>query len=69
MGSQDYLIVGQGTVAQDFDFVSETDLTTAYGQVKCPSLSDYDLSEYDEPNNWLNVTLNRWGDRRLKAFA
>lgn len=52
-------------VKQDFDTVHETDRTTVCGQVKCPSLSDYDHSDYDNEDADLTLGLDRWGDLRV----
>ena len=52
---------------QDFDFVHESDRTTIVSQVKMPSLSDYDNDRSDEAENWLDIALARWGDRRVAA--
>ena len=49
-------------VRQDFDFVHETDRTTVWGQVKMPSLSDYDHDGYDGEDTDIILGLIRWGD-------
>ena len=65
IGDKTYLRSVAQIVKQDFDFVYESDSTTVYGQVKRKSLEDYDCSCYDNENSWLDITLDRWGDRRL----
>ena len=50
------------SVVQEFDFVHETERTTTWGQVKCPSLSDYDLADYDSEECDILLGLTRWGD-------
>ncbi len=54
-------------VKQDFDFIHETDRSCVCGQVKCPSLSDYDRSDYDTEDADILLGLDRWGDRRIAA--
>lgn len=52
-------------VKQDFDFVHETERTTTWGQVKCPSLDDYDHSGLDGEDADIRLCLDRWGDLRV----
>lgn len=52
-------------VKQDFDFVHEMDRTIVCGQVKCPSLSDYDHDGYDGEDADVLLGLDRWGDLRV----
>ena len=49
---------------QDFDFVHEMNDTTLFGQVKSPSLSDYDRDNFDEAESYILDLLDRWGDLR-----
>lgn len=53
---------GRQNVRQDFDFIYETDRTTICGQVKCPSLSDYDHDGLDGEDATERLYLERWGD-------
>lgn len=61
------LLTVPAVMKQDFDFIHETDRSCVCGQVKCPSLSDYDRSDYDDENADVTLGLDRWGDRRIAA--
>lgn len=57
------------SVKQAFDLVHETDHSSHHGQVKHPSLDDYDNADADAPETWLDTMLDRWGDRRLSHIG
>lgn len=54
-------------IVQDFDFVHETENTLRYMQVKMPSLSDYDCSDYDNEGSDILLGLTRWGDLQFPS--
>jgi hypothetical protein len=52
-------------VKQDFYFIHETDRSVIYGQVKMPSLADYDREGIDDEDADVRLCLDRWGDLRV----
>jgi hypothetical protein len=55
------------SVSHDFDFVHETEHSLRYTQVKMPSLSDYDHSDYDNEEADILLGLTRWGDLQFPS--
>lgn len=54
------------SVKQDFDFVSEKELTVGSSKIK-PSLDEYDHDGVDGEDADILLGLERWGDRRMRC--
>lgn len=55
------------TIDRRFDSLSDTEHRMFIVQGKMPSLADYDFDRTDDDDNWLDIALERWGDRRVPA--